>query len=102
MQTHKMRAILTEFGGAETLACNSSLQDMLMFVENYTEFVGWSIWGAGLDPGPLYLNPANATSNTTVNILRDVVVPHMRKRSGAATSFDKRGVWLLRVWSTLR
>lgn len=89
------RAILTEFGGSQTPVCNSSLEDMLRFVENKTDnFVGWAVWGPGLDAdSKLYLNPGDASLSVAdgqINLVRDVLAPHMRSRNSAASRVGLR------------
>jgi hypothetical protein len=82
----KARAILTETGGNATTDSNQTLNNELKFLEDNSDtFMGWTIWGAGLDKTePTYLDALNwnvSLENQKINIVRDVVIPHMQTRN---------------------
>jgi hypothetical protein len=82
MASLNARAILTEFGGYHNARCRHTPLQMLAYLEARSDvFVGWTVWGEGLDPNEvLYLNPRDANvgvDRQSVNIVRDILVPHM-------------------------
>jgi len=96
MSVLKSKGILTETGGSGNPGCNKSLNAELDFLESNSDvFFGWTAWGAGLSPTEAtYLNPAGwdiSTHDQSVNIVRDVLVPHMETKASATSSPPQKG-----------
>ncbi len=46
-QQHELKAFVTEFGGSNTTDCHAMLDEMLDYMANNTEYIGWTAWSAG-------------------------------------------------------
>ncbi|KAK0618992.1 glycoside hydrolase family 5 protein [Immersiella caudata] len=47
LKEHKLKAFITEFGGSNTTACVKMLNDLLDYMANNEEYIGWTGWAAG-------------------------------------------------------
>lgn len=47
LKEHGLKAFITEFGGSDTEACHTMLDDMLTYMEDNEEYIGWTAWAAG-------------------------------------------------------
>ena len=47
MQTNNLKAFITEFGGANNTGCATMLEDMLNYMSENEEYIGWTAWAAG-------------------------------------------------------
>jgi len=46
-QEHNLKAFITEFGGADNPTCLRMLSEMLDYMANNPEYIGWTAWAAG-------------------------------------------------------
>ncbi|TGJ78512.1 hypothetical protein E0Z10_g10257 [Xylaria hypoxylon] len=51
-QTHNLKAFITEFGGANNTGCATMLKDMVNYMSDNNEYIGWTAWAAGPFWGP--------------------------------------------------
>ncbi|KAL1858936.1 hypothetical protein VTK73DRAFT_7732 [Phialemonium thermophilum] len=47
LQANGLRAMITEFGGSNTTGCHEMLDDLLSYMEDNDEYIGWTAWAAG-------------------------------------------------------
>jgi len=47
LKEHNLKAMITEFGGSNTTGCESMLKDMVKYMEDNEEYIGWTAWAAG-------------------------------------------------------
>ena len=47
LKTNKLKAFITEFGGANTTACHTMLNSLLDYMSSNDEYLGWTAWAAG-------------------------------------------------------
>lgn len=47
LQQYNIRAMVTEFGGSNTTNCTTMLTEALQYMQNYTNYIGWTMWAAG-------------------------------------------------------
>jgi len=47
LKQNKLKAFITEFGGSNTTACMTMLNDMLDYMAKNEEYIGWTAWAAG-------------------------------------------------------
>jgi aryl-phospho-beta-D-glucosidase BglC (GH1 family) len=47
LREHGLKAFITEFGGSNTTACTTMLNNMLDYMANNPEYIGWTAWAAG-------------------------------------------------------
>jgi len=52
LKEHRLKAFITEFGGSNTPACVTMLNDMLDYMAKNEEYIGWTAWAAGPFWGP--------------------------------------------------
>ncbi|KAI1358895.1 endoglucanase 1 [Xylaria arbuscula] len=47
LKTNNLKAFITEFGGANNTGCATMLEDMLNYMSENEEYIGWTAWAAG-------------------------------------------------------
>jgi endoglucanase len=47
LKLHGIKAMVTEFGGSNTTACETMLKEALTYMETNPEYIGWTAWAAG-------------------------------------------------------
>ncbi|CAI4215485.1 unnamed protein product [Parascedosporium putredinis] len=52
LKENDLKAMITEFGGSNTTACETLLDEALGYMEDNDVFVGWTAWAAGPFWGP--------------------------------------------------
>ncbi|KAI1815028.1 glycoside hydrolase family 5 protein [Poronia punctata] len=52
LKTNHLKAFITEFGGANNTGCADMLEDMLNYMSDNEEYIGWTAWAAGPFWGP--------------------------------------------------
>jgi len=101
LQEHKLKAVISEFGGGNNANCFQFIDDLLTYLEDNDVYIGWSIWAAGpfwgtnspccgADTGSL--EPGNVNDmggpNAFETVWPSAVRPHIHadlKRSGVST-----------------
>lgn len=56
-----LKAMVTEFGGSDSSACQTMVADALAYMENNDEYIGWTAWAAG----PLWGTNSPCCSSST-------------------------------------
>lgn len=100
LKEHKLKAIVSEFGGGNNQGCISMLNEMLEYLAANEEYIGWTVWAAGpiwgtASPccGPTVgsLEPGAITSEGKPNAFSTVWpaaikphIPRVLKRQGIA------------------
>ncbi|KAI0876402.1 glycoside hydrolase family 5 protein [Hypoxylon argillaceum] len=52
LKTNNLKAFITEFGGANNTGCATMLEDMITYMADNEEYIGWTAWAAGPFWGP--------------------------------------------------
>ncbi|SPN99057.1 probable Endoglucanase 1 [Cephalotrichum gorgonifer] len=52
LKENSLKAMITEFGGSNTTACETQLSEALQYMEENEEYIGWTAWAAGPFWGP--------------------------------------------------
>lgn len=52
LKENKLKAMITEFGGANNTQCAEYLTDIVTYMDNNEEYIGWTAWAAGPFWGP--------------------------------------------------
>ncbi|KAI3317781.1 glycoside hydrolase family 5 protein [Xylariaceae sp. AK1471] len=52
LKTNSLKAFITEFGGANNTGCATMLTDMITYMAENEEYIGWTAWAAGPFWGP--------------------------------------------------
>ncbi|KAI1341017.1 endoglucanase 1 [Xylariaceae sp. FL0016] len=47
LKTHQLKAFITEFGGHNNTGCDTMLTDMVNYMAENPEYIGWTAWAAG-------------------------------------------------------
>ncbi|ORY72077.1 endoglucanase 1 [Pseudomassariella vexata] len=47
LKTNNLKAFITEFGGSNTTECATMLADMVNYMADNEEYIGWTAWAAG-------------------------------------------------------
>jgi len=47
LKENKLKAFITEFGGSNTTGCVTMLNDLMDYMSNNEEYIGWTAWAAG-------------------------------------------------------
>lgn len=47
LKENNLKAFITEFGGSDTASCHDMLDDLLSYMEDNPEYIGWTAWAAG-------------------------------------------------------
>ncbi|CAJ2507179.1 Uu.00g083650.m01.CDS01 [Anthostomella pinea] len=47
LKTYQLKAFITEFGGANNTGCAAMLTDMVDYMADNEEYIGWTAWAAG-------------------------------------------------------
>jgi len=101
LKENNLKAVISEFGGGDNQNCFDFMNDMLEYLADNDEYIGWSIWAAGpfwgtfspccgadtgsLEPGNLNdLGQPNAFSTVWPAAVRPNI-PKNLKRSGLST-----------------
>ncbi|KAI1355881.1 glycoside hydrolase family 5 protein [Xylaria sp. FL0043] len=115
LKTNNLKAFITEFGGANNTDCATMLQDMLNYMADNEEYIGWTAWAAGpfwganspcctdsaqlgsLEPGSTALDGSPGLYDTVWLPVFQPLVPEKLQWSGIAsvgggnlTTFDER------------
>lgn len=52
LKQHGLKAFITEFGGSNTTSCLTMLPQLLKYMADHEEYIGWTAWAAGPFWGP--------------------------------------------------
>ncbi|KAH9904973.1 endoglucanase 1 [Xylariomycetidae sp. FL2044] len=52
LETHQLKAFVTEFGGHNNTGCATMLTDMVNYMAEHDAYIGWTAWAAGPFWGP--------------------------------------------------
>jgi endoglucanase len=85
LRTHRLKAMVTEFGGSASEECAGMLAGALRYLEENSEYVGWTAWAAGPLWGPY--SPC-CTGSAPLGSLE----PGSRAEDGTAGLYE--AVWL--------
>lgn len=85
LKDHNLKAMITEFGGSNTTGCATMLQDALKYMEDNSEYLGWTAWAAG----PFW---GNASPCCTDSAQLGSLEPGSTAAGGAPGLYDT--VWL--------
>ncbi|KAF8464981.1 endoglucanase 1 [Gautieria morchelliformis] len=101
LKQHKLKAVLSEFGAGANANCFSFVDELLSYVTENDEYIGWSAWAAGpiwgtsdscCGPDTGNLEPGMLTSNGTAGafdtVWKESIHPHIPKnlkRSGISS-----------------
>ncbi|KAI1267887.1 glycoside hydrolase family 5 protein [Xylariaceae sp. FL1019] len=47
LKTYQLKAMITEFGGANNTGCATMLTDIITYMADNDEYIGWTAWAAG-------------------------------------------------------
>ncbi|KAI1321375.1 endoglucanase 1 [Xylariaceae sp. FL0255] len=47
LKTYQLKAMITEFGGANNTGCATMLTEMINYMADNEEYIGWTAWAAG-------------------------------------------------------
>lgn len=47
LKQYGFKAMITEFGAANGTQCQSYIQDLIKYMANNEEYIGWTAWAAG-------------------------------------------------------
>jgi len=98
LRQNRLKAMVTEFGAGNNTNCFNFVDDMLTYLEDNEEYIGWTAWAAGpilgtadacCGPDTGNMEPGSLTSNGTAGAFDTVWtksirphIPRTLKRSG--------------------
>ncbi|KAF7325035.1 Endoglucanase 1 [Mycena kentingensis (nom. inval.)] len=76
LKENNLKAMVTEFGGGNNQNCFNFLNDMLTYLANNPEYIGWAIWAAGPFWGPFSPCCGADTGSLEPGMLNDLGQPN--------------------------